>query len=116
MPVNFSTTVYLPAMDTFSVPCTIFPLVSRPGIGPYDARGILSTHELNVIAEDGSIISTQQTIFDVRDVEFDVVPQQHDRIHIAVDCNGQPQGEFEIIDASINGGGQTTLVLRKWRP
>jgi len=114
MAVNFSTTVYLPAMNTFSVPATFYPIISNPMAGAYTERGIFSTQSLDVVAEDNSIISTQRNLFDILDAEFSVLPQQGDHVVIPHDCNGAPLGEFEIVDASSNGGGQTTLIIQKY--
>jgi hypothetical protein len=114
MAVNFSTLVYLPNYDMFARPVTITPLASQPGAPAYAARGIYDTRPIDVQAEDGSIISDQQTILDVRDAEFSVVPEQLDRIAIPFDINGGPDlGEFEVTDTEANGGGETTLVIRK---
>jgi hypothetical protein len=115
MALNFSTLVYLPNFDMFSRAITVTPLASQPGLPPYTARGIYNTRPIDVQAEDGSIISDQQTIVDVRDEEFSVIPDQLDRIHIPFDIDGGPDlGEFEVTDTEANGGGETTLVLRKY--
>ena len=113
MAINFSTLVYKPAYDLFAIPVTFIPVISQPGRQPYEARGILGTQMLNVLGEDGHIYSDQKTILDIRAVEFGVLPQQRDRVFIPVDCNGAPQGEYEIIDLSTNGGGETTLTIRR---
>jgi hypothetical protein len=113
MAINFSTNVYLPCMDVFAVACTFHPVFSQPDGASYDARGIYDTRQLDVMAEDGSIFSDQQTIFDIRTAEHTVLPQQKDRVTIPYDCNGAPLGEFEVIDTTLNGGGQLTLVLRR---
>jgi hypothetical protein len=113
MAVNFSTLVYQPAFDTFARPVTIIPLASQPGTLPYTARGIFDTAGIDVVALDGSVISEQRTILDVRDAEFDIVPIQHDQVTIP-EAEGLPYGgAFEIIDAVRNGGGETTLHLQK---
>jgi hypothetical protein len=115
MGVNFSTLVKLPCQDMFSVPITVDPIASRPGEAAFAARGIFNTGATDVGLEDGSIFSDQHTILDVRDAEFgEVPPIQGDRITIPVDSNGAPLGEFEVQDASKDGGGQTTLTLRKY--
>lgn len=114
MAVNFSTLVYLPNFDMFARPITVTPLASQPGAPAYSNRGIYDTRPVDVQAEDGSIISDQQTILDVRDEEFIAVPAQLDRIHIPADADGGPDlGEFEVVDSQANGGGETTLVIRK---
>ena len=76
-------------------------------------RGIFGTKETNVAAMDGSIYSDQQTILDIREAEFGTLPAQGDHVTISRDCNGVNQGEWEIVDSSTNGGGETTLTLRK---
>lgn len=116
MPVNFSTLVYSPNYDMFAVPATFYPFASQPGEPSFDLRGIFGTDDTDVAALDGSVISTQKTIFDILESEFAVLPIQGDRVNIPFDCNGAPLGEFEIIDASTNGGGETTLTLREWLP
>ena len=114
MAVNFSDLVYLPNFDMFARPVTITPMASQPGLPAYTARGIFDTRPIDVQAEDGSIFSDQQTILDVRDEEFSVVPEQLDRIQIPYDPDGGPDlGTFEVTHTESNGGGETTLVIRK---
>lgn len=114
MAVNFSTLVYLPNFDMFARPVTITPLASQPGMPSYTARGIYDTRPIDVQAEDGSIVSDQQTILDVLDAEFSVVPEQLDQIQIPFDPDGGPDlGTFEVVLTEANGGGETTLVIRK---
>ncbi len=113
MAVDFSTLVYLPNFDMFARPITVTPIASQPGLPAYTARGIYDTRPIDVQALDGSIISDQQTILDVRDVEFTKVPEQFDRIFIGVDPGGPELGEFEVTDTESNGGGETTLLIRK---
>jgi len=114
MAVNFSTLVYLPNFDMFARPITVTPLASQPGAPAYTNRGIYDTRAVDVAGMDGSIVSDQQTILDVRDDEFLVVPEQLDRILIPDDPDGGPSpGEFEVVDTESNGGGETTLIIRK---
>ncbi|MBT1509412.1 hypothetical protein KIP88_02760 [Bradyrhizobium sp. SRL28] len=115
MAVNFSTLVYLPNFDMFARPVTITPLASQPGMPAYGARGIYDTRPVDVAGMDGSIISDQQTILDVRDDEFTVVPEQLDRINIPPDADAGNigVGDYEVVDTEANGGGETTLVIRK---
>lgn len=113
MPINVSSMVYLPAYDTFARAIRVTPLASQPGKLPYSARGIFDTGALDVVAEDGSIISEQRTILDVRDAEFTVVPIQGDEVMIPADGGLPDAGSFEVIDITRNGGGETTMNLRK---
>lgn len=115
MGLDFSTLVYLPNFDMFARPITVTPLASQPGFPAYGARGIYDTRPIDVQANDGSIFSDQQTILDVRDIEFSVVPEQLDQIDIPYDPAGNMPalGTFEIMNTESNGGGETTLVIRK---
>jgi hypothetical protein len=106
--------VKLPCQDMFSVPVTVTPLASQPGQPAYPNRGIFNSGEMDVQMLDGSVFSDQQTILDIRDAEYWVVPMQGDRVNIPLDCNGEPQGDFEITDTFKDGGGQTTCKLRKY--
>jgi len=112
--INFSTLVYLPNYDTFARGVIVTPIASQPGLPAYTARGIYDTRPIDVQALDGAVISDQQTILDVRDAEFAIVPQQLDHIYIGEDTEAGPAlGDFEVVDTEENGGGETTLVLRK---
>jgi hypothetical protein len=114
MAVNFAGTLYLTAFDIFARPVTILPLASQPGVPAYAARGIYDTGPADVEAQDDSIFSDQKTILDILEAEFPVLPAQLDRITIPADVNAGPAlGEFEVTDANSNGGGETTLALRK---
>lgn len=114
MAVNFSTEVYRPCFDVFSVRATFHPVFSQPDGESFNARGIYDTDEIDVVAENGSMFIDQKTIFDIRTAEFTILPQQHDRVTIPFDCNGAPLGTFEIVDVTNNGGGEATLVLKRW--
>jgi len=112
--INFSTLVYLPNYDTFARAIIITPRASQPGVPAYTARGIYDTRPVDVAAMDGAITSDQQTIVDIRDAEFPVMPEQLDQVTIPADTDaGAALGTFEITDTESNGGGETTLVLRK---
>jgi hypothetical protein len=113
MPINFSNEVYLHGFNTFAVGITVTPVKSQPGQSAYGSRGIFSTRPLDVIGEEGSVFSDQETILDIRESEFTVLPVQGDLLNIPVDCNGAPLGDYEVLDADTNGGGETTLLIRK---
>jgi hypothetical protein len=113
MGIDYSSLIYLPNYDMFARAITVTPTASQPGAPAYTARGILNTDEQTVQGEDGSLITDQRTLVDVRDVEFGVVPQQGDLVTIPADGGAMVTlGDFEIINAWKNGGGETTLQLR----
>ena len=114
MAIDFSTLVYAPNFDMFARAIIVTPLASQPGVPAYTARGIYDTRPLDVQSMDGAVIAEQQTIIDILEVEFPVLPDQLDRINIPADPNaGMALGDFEVISTETNGGGETTLVVRK---
>lgn len=113
MPIDFSSVIYSHTQDTFGRPITVTPIVSQPTMPPYTARGIYTTEEEDLPAEDGSIFSDQHTILDVIAREFEVLPIQGDRIFIPAVGGIPAAGLFEIIDIKDNGGGEMTYELRK---
>jgi hypothetical protein len=112
--VNFDVLLQGTVFDFFAVPVTFTPLKSQPGRPAYSGRGILGTYVEDVAALDDAIFADQRTILDIRESEFEVLPQQDDHCTIPRDCNGVPKGEYQIIDATSNGGGQTMLTIRKY--
>ena len=114
MAVNLDVLLQDPIFEFWAVPATFTPLASQPGAPAYQGRGILNTYSVDVAAMDGSIYSDQRTILDIRETEFATLPQQNDHVTIPKDCNGVPKGEYQIVDASSDGGGQTMLTIRKY--
>lgn len=114
MAVDFGAEVYAPSYDYFSRPISILPVASQPGRPPYDGRGIYDTVETDVIGENDTIVSDQQTIIDVLESDFVVLPAQGDRITVPADGPLPALGTFEVLDTSTNGGGETTLKVRKF--
>jgi hypothetical protein len=113
MPIDFSDQLYVHTQDTYGRAISITPGVSQPGGPDYVARGILDTKDIDVVALDGSIISEQHTILDIREAEFGILPMQGDQVAIPGDSGLPDAGLWEIIDVVRNGGGETTLTLRK---
>jgi hypothetical protein len=112
MAVNFSTAVYLPCQELFGRPVTFTSKLGNSFSGPN--RGIYTSRELNAALEDGSIITDQDTILDIRTYEYPTLPVQGDTVNIPVEpISGLPAlGSFEITNVWHNGGGEVTLQLR----
>lgn len=113
MAFNFSETVYLQAQNQYGRPVTFTPSASQPNGQPYVTRGIFEMEEMDVAAMDGSIISETRVILDIRDAEFTVLPLQGDLVDVPAVGSIPAEGQFEVIDADPNGGGETTLTLRR---
>jgi hypothetical protein len=117
MAIDFSTVVYLPNYIQFARSITVYPVMSQPTVSSYSARGILDTRGTAIQTDVGMVVmSDQETILDIRENEFAVVPVQGDQIDIPADGNIPAAGMFEITDAAWNGGGEITLTIRKYQP
>lgn len=114
MAVDFSKLLYTPVQDTFARRVEITPIASQPGAPAYSARGRFSTKELEVMAANGAVINDRQTILEIRDAEFSVLPAQLDRIQIPADASiGPALGVFEVNDVFSNDIGKSKLLLRR---
>lgn len=113
MAIDFARSVYSPAFAVFARTVTFTPKKSQPGQPSYTGRGIFSTQEQDVLTEAGVVFSDQHTILDILEIEFTILPIQGDTISIPTEGAIPAAGDFEIIDADTNGGGETTLTLRK---
>jgi hypothetical protein len=114
--INFSTMIYGPCQDQFGRTC-IFTSATGDSYSGTN-RGIYDSTTLNVALEDGSILSDQNTILDIRAIEFPVLPAQDDTVSIPYDPISQlpDLGSYQIINLWHNGGGEITLQLRKLVP
>jgi hypothetical protein len=113
MPVNWSERVYSPAQDLYSRMVTVTPVASQPASAAYQARGIFDIEAIDVEGLENTVISETRVILDIRDAEFAVLPIQGDLIDVPTDSGVPAEGQFEVIDADPNGGGETTLTLRR---
>jgi hypothetical protein len=118
MAINFSTLVYQPCQDTFGRTVTVTPVASQPGGAAYTRRGIFGTRPVNIETAIGmAVLSDQETVFYIREVEYPTLPQQGDLLSIPVDDAGNPaEDNWIVTDSSRNGGGETTLTLQKVVP
>jgi hypothetical protein len=113
MAVDYSNIIYAKTQDLYGRPVVITPLASQPGHPAYEARGIYRSEAMDVEADENSVFSDQRTVLDVRDLEYDVVPIQGDHISIPATGSIVAAGDFTVIDQDSNGGGETSLTLRR---
>lgn len=115
MGVDYSTLIYLPNYNQWARPVTFYPIMSQPGAPAYIGRGIFGTVGIDIIALDASDVAEQKTILDILEAEFPILPIQQDRLYIGPDPTGMKAeaGTFEINATATNGGGETTLELRR---
>lgn len=110
MAVNFALMPYLPNYEFWARTIVVTPVFGAP----YTARGIYNTRGTIIDTDFGkAVLSDQETIVDILEYEFTVLPRQGDQIDIPAYQGIPAAGLFEVTDASTNGGGETTLVVRK---
>jgi len=118
--IDYSALIYAPNFIQFARPITFYPAISAPAAGPFATRGIFHDGRVDVLLEDASLFVNQETSLDILESDFATagmaLPQQFDRVDIPQDGpGGMPaEGEFEVTTVTRNGGGEATLVLRKY--
>lgn len=108
MAINFSQQVYAPSYDMFSRPVTFMP----KNLPSYQGRGIWTTQKFDIETESAAIFSDAQTILDILESEFTIMPSQGDQVFIPAHIGMPEVGTFEILDLDTNGF-ETTLALRR---
>lgn len=112
MTIDFSTQILIPAYNVFARPVTFTPTASQPSQPSYDARGIYDSQAIEVMTE-GALMTDARTILDIREIEFSVLPAQGDTLVIPAIASVPEAGTFEVVSRDSNGGGETTLSLRR---
>jgi hypothetical protein len=117
MPIDFTSLVLVPCQDIFSVPFAIDPITSRPGAPPYSARGVFSSGAVDVMGQDGSVLSDVRTTLGIRLAEFTIPPMARDKITLS-DASIDPghRGAYYIDDTDPDGQGGAVLTLRRQEP
>lgn len=123
MPVDFSALVLAPNMGTFAIDVMIDPIKSQPLAPPYRARGILTSQQVNVVLENGAVLSDQQTTLGIRRADkhadgttmWVALPMRGDGC-ATLDTAGVPIENFWIADIDADRQGGHKLQLRKEKP
>jgi hypothetical protein len=117
MAVDFAADLLTANYNKWARPITVTPVASAPAAAAYQMRGIFDTEALDLLGDD-IVISSEKIILDIIEEEFigsgHALPQQGDLINIPAEGTLRALGDFEVSSASSDGGGETTLELRKW--
>lgn len=114
MAVDFGELVDRNAQEMFGLPIVVTPVKSAPMMPPYGARGIWSRSYLQIMLEEGAVLSTatlKVSIYE-RDPQFAAtgVPVQGDEIMLVM-----PSGvtvDMIIDDTQSDGQGGVDLILK----
>jgi len=114
MAVNYSVDLYEKLWDVFARPITVTPVVSQPGQPAYSARCYYDTRGLDILTEDGGVLSDSKVYIDLRLPEFPIMLLQGDYIDIPLTLD-VPGGTYvvEDVEGDGNAGGIVSLTLRK---
>ena len=118
MAVNFATDLLTPNFGVWGRTIIITPIASAPASAlPIRCVAFTTRRHSTLLGED-TLVSDQQTIVDINENEF---------LELAMRCRSKAiasifrpagtlpaLGDFEVVSTSSNGGGETTLEIRKW--
>jgi len=110
---NLQDDLYFKVWAVWARPVTVTPLVSQPAGAAYDSRGYYDQKAVDILAENGAVISEGETYLDIMESEYPTLPMQGDQIDIPFH-QGVRGGSFMVLDLTPgNAGGMITITLRK---
>ena len=116
MPVDFDALVLSKCEDIFALACKFTLVASAPLAEPVIARGVYSSAPVDVMMQDDTIFSDQQTSLGIRLRDFEIPPDRGDYVEI-IEANHIDFGrKFWIGDSDLDGQGGATLLLRTQEP
>jgi len=102
-----------PADGVFAITVLVTPLVSQPGKPAYMGQGVYSSTPLDVVLQDETIFSDQQTSLDIRLSLFPVPPPDRgDQIEITQPEHPAFGSLYWVGDSDLDGQGGAKLLLR----
>jgi hypothetical protein len=114
--IDFDALVLKPAGDIFQIMVSYTPTVSQPGAPAFDTFGVYSSSPIDVIMQDETIYSDQQTKLDIRLANFAAYPEEGDFVTITDMRHPAFGKQFWIGDLDEDGQGGGTLLLRLKEP
>jgi hypothetical protein len=114
--IDFDALVLKPAGDIFQIMVVFTPTVSQPGVLPFATNGVYSSSAVDVIMQDDTIYSDQQTKLDIRLRDFAAQPMEGDFVTITDTRHPACGKQFWIGDISFDGQGGANLLLRLKNP
>jgi hypothetical protein len=114
--IDFDALVLNPCEDIFSIVCKFTLQVTRPEAAPVIARGIFSSAPTDVMMQDETIFSDQQTSLGIRVRDFKYMPDRGDIVEITDTRHPACGMKFWIGDADWDGQGGMMLMLRTKEP
>jgi len=114
--IDFDALVLKTTVDIFNIVVKFTLATTRPEAAPVICRGVYSSTPLDVMMQDDTIFSDQQTSLGIRLRDFDIPPDRGDIVEI-IDTRHPAYGmKYWIGDSDLDGQGGATLLLRTKEP
>lgn len=114
--IDFDALVLNPCENIFSIQCKFTLAATKPEAPPVIARGIYSSGPVDVIMQDDTTFSDQQTSLGIRLGDFAIAPDRGDLVEI-IDSRHPAFGmKYWIGDSDSDGQGGAMLLLRTKEP
>ena len=114
--IDFDALVLKPAGDIFQIKVVFTPTVSQPAALPIATFGVFSSSAIDVIMQDDTIYSDQQTKLDIRLKDFAAYPMEGDTVTVTQPGHFAYGRQYWIGDISFDGQGGANLLLRVKNP
>ena len=114
--IDFDALVLNPCEDIFAILVKFTLAATKPEAAPVVVRGIYSSAPVDVIMQDETIFSDQQTSLGIRLRDFDIPPDRGDIVEIIDQRHPAFGNKYWIGDSDLDGQGGATLLLRTKEP
>jgi len=114
--IDFDQLVLNKCEDIFSLACRFTLLVSAPGSPSVLARGIYWSGPTDVMMQDETIFSDQETSLGIRIRDFVIPPDRGDLVEIVEPTHPAFGKRYWIGDSDLDGQGGAKLLLRTQQP
>lgn len=114
--IDFDALVLNPCEDIFSILVKFTLAATKPEAAPVIVRGIYSSAPVDVVMQDETIFSDQQTSLGIRLRDFDIPPDRGDIVEIIDQRHPAFGNKYWIGDSDLDGQGGANLLLRTKEP
>lgn len=114
--INFDQIVLNPTVGIFAIACKFTLTASKPEAAPVVCRGVFTSAPLDVLMQDDTIFSDQETSLGIRTLDFAVVPDRGDMVEIIEPSHRNFGSKYWIGDSDEDGQGGIKLLLRTQEP
>jgi len=114
--IDFDAIVLNPCENIFSIACKFIYAATKPEAPPFVARGVYSSGPIDVVMQDETIFSDQQTSLGIRLRDFVIPPDRGDVVEIIEPTHPAYGMRYWIGDSDLDGQGGAMLMLRTKEP